>query len=143
MPMQNPILPTKKPPQNYQIWSQGYLSCGFQQTNKPKKKKKLIESKTFNLQTKSKTSQVWKLWTVFTSSGQRYFSLGTYNHCWSFNHHEMLSCQTMRLHCYFFLFFFSVSLALAAFSPILQVVFAWLSQWRFACCRRTACAWPT
>ena len=41
-------------------------------------------------------------------------------------------CQTMRHH-YFFLFFFfvSVSLTLAAFSPFLQVFFAWLSQWKF------------
>ena len=38
----------------------------------------------------------------------------------------MRCCLTMRLHCYFFLFFFSLALALAAFSPILQVFFAWL-----------------
>ena len=31
MPMQNPILPIKKPPQNYHVLSHGYLSWGSQQ----------------------------------------------------------------------------------------------------------------
>ena len=31
MPMQNPILPIKKPPQNYHVLRHGYLSWGSQQ----------------------------------------------------------------------------------------------------------------
>ena len=50
-----------------------------------------------------------------------YIILCTYSHCWSFNHHEMLSNHEIV----------SVSLALATFSPFLQVFFAWLSWWSF------------
>ena len=56
-----------------------------------------------------------------------YIILCTYSHCWSFNCHEMLSNHEIV----------SVSLALAAFSPFLQVFFALLSWWRFWLLQKT------
>ena len=91
---------------------------------KPKKKKKAFRIKDFQPPNQIKNLLSWKT----VDSSHRFRSqiflgvLATIVEAST----TMRCCLTMRLHCYFFLFFFSLALALAAFLPILQVFFAWL-----------------